>query len=343
MIPLARKLRDTGNNIFIGSGKEHLSFFSHELEGISYIDFPGFKPRYSQIVPQYITLLLQLPSLLYHIIREHYRLKTIIREYEIDIVISDNRFGLWNRKIKTVYITHMPVIPFPKPFRFLEFTGEFLHHLIIKKYNFCFIPDLPGEPNISGRLTHGKRLPGNVRFIGLLSRFTDNGFSPLNSSEKLKQTTVILSGPEPQRSLLKKKLSEILKVKGSPAVMLEGHPEIKNEIVKSENITFFNHLNTSEMKDILMRSEWIITRAGYSTIMELISINCNALLIPTPGQTEQEYLAGYLSEKGWFTSLSQRNLKTANLLFPDKDNWSETLNEKSEALLTEAIKNLLQE
>ena len=331
------------NNVFIGSGKEHLLFFSNELQGISYIDFPGFKPRYSRIVPQYITLLLKFPALLYHIIREHYRLKTIIREYEIDIIISDNRFGLWDRKIKTVYITHMPVIPFPKPFRFLEFTGEFLHRFIIKRYTFCFIPDLPGELNISGRLTHGKRLPGNVRFIGLLSRFSDNGFSPPNSSEKLQQTTVVLSGPEPQRGILKKKLSDILQAGVYPVVMLEGHPGIGNEILKSGNITFFNHLNTSAMKEMLLRSEWIITRAGYSTIMELISINCNALLIPTPGQTEQEYLAGYLSEKGWFTSVSQRNLKTATLLFPDKGNWSEIFIEKSEALLTEAIKDLLHE
>ena len=115
--------------------------------------------------------LFKTPLLLFHIFREHFRLKRIISEYSIDIVISDNRFGLWNRKIKTVYITHMPLIPFPKPLQFLEFIGISLHRVIIRKYSFCFIPDLPGEINVTGRLSHGIRLPDNVRYIGILSRF----------------------------------------------------------------------------------------------------------------------------------------------------------------------------
>lgn len=331
------------NNVFIGSGEEHLSLFRNELQGISYINFPGFKPGYSRIVPQYIILLLKTPALLYHVIREHYRLKKIISKYGIDIVISDNRFGLWNRKIKTVYITHMPVIPFPRPFMFLEFIGTFLHSLIIKKYTFCFIPDLPGELNISGRLSHGKMVPGNVRYIGILSRFSGSGYSSPEPSEKLHQTAIILSGPEPQRGILKKKLTDILKVKNNKAVVLEGRPEVKNKIVKSGNITFYNHLSTSEMKEMLMGSEWIISRAGYSTIMELISMNCSALLIPTPGQTEQEYLAGYLSEKGWFATVSQRDLKAEIILPPNKPYWPDMFNKKSEELLTETLEELLNE
>lgn len=329
------------NNVFIGSGEEHLSLFRNELKGISYVSFPGFKPGYSRILPQYIILLLKTPALLYHILREHYRLKKIIREYGINIVISDNRFGLWNRKIKTVYITHMPVIPFPKSFMFLEFIGVFLHRFIIKKYTFCFIPDLPGELNISGRLSHGKRVPGNVRYIGMLSRFSESGCPSPEPSEKLNQTTIILSGPEPQRGILKKKLTDILKVKGNKIVVLEGRPEAKIEIVKSGNITIYNHLPTSEMKEILMESKWIISRAGYSTIMELMSMNCSALLIPTPGQTEQEYLAGYLSEKGWFATVSQRDLKAEIILLPNKPRWPDMLNSKSEELLLEALEELL--
>ena len=171
MIPLARKLREMNNNIIIGSGEEHLALFRNEVPGLSYIKFTGFKPGYSSFLPQYLTLLLKTPLLLYHIIREHFRLKKIIREHSIDIVISDNRFGLWNRNITTVYITHMPLIPFPKSLRFLEFIGILLHRAVIKKYSLCFIPDLPGELNVSGRLSHRIKLPDNVRFTGILSRF----------------------------------------------------------------------------------------------------------------------------------------------------------------------------
>ena len=171
MIPMARKLLDMNQNVFIASGEEHLNLFRKELPGLTYIDFPGFKPGYSRYLPQYIPLLFKTPLLLFHIIREHYRLKRIISDYSIDIVISDNRFGLWNRKIRTAYITHMPLIPFPKPFQFLEFIGIRLHRFIIRKYSLCFIPDLPGEINLTGRLSHGIRLPENVRYIGILSRF----------------------------------------------------------------------------------------------------------------------------------------------------------------------------
>lgn len=343
MIPLARRLRDMNNNVFIGSGEEHLSLFRNELEGMSYISFPGFKPVYSRIAPQYFILLLQIPSLIYHIIKEHFRLKNIIREYGIDIVISDNRFGLWNRKIKTVYITHMPFIPFPGPFIFLEFVGRFLHRFIIKKYNFCFIPDLPGEFNISGRLSHGKNVPCNVRYVGILSRFSLSDYYAQESQEKLRQLAIILSGPEPQKGILKKKLTDILKVKKNKIVIFEGSPGANYENTESGNITCYNHLPSSEMKKILMGSKWIISRAGYSTIMELISLNCGALLIPTPGQTEQEYLARYLSGKGWFTSVLQKNIKKDNLVFPDKFDRSFMFIEKSEELLSEALKDLLKQ
>ena len=119
MIPLARKLREMNNNIIIASGEEHLALFRTELPGLTYINFSGFRPGYSRYFPQYMTLLLKTPLLLYHIILEHFRLKKIIREHSIDIVISDNRFGLWNKEITTVYVTHMPLIPFPGPVRFL--------------------------------------------------------------------------------------------------------------------------------------------------------------------------------------------------------------------------------
>ena len=342
MIPLARKLREMNNNIFIGSGEEHLSLFRNELPGLSYIKFTGFKPGYSHFLPQYLALFLRIPVLLYHIILEHFRLKRIIREHAIDIVISDNRFGLWNRNITTVYVTHMPLIPLPKALRFLEFIGIILHRAVIKKYSLCFIPDLPGELNVSGRLSHGIKLPGNVRYTGILSRFITYGPSPHENPIIFRHNTVILSGPEPQREILKHKLVTLLKDKKPITVMLEGKPGKTSEIVRSGNITFYNHLPNSEMREMITGSESIITRSGYSTIMELISLNCSALLIPTPGQTEQEYLAEYLSENRWFTTISQGEIKAGISLPSNKAIWSDEIIEQSKILLTEALKELLE-
>jgi uncharacterized protein (TIGR00661 family) len=340
MIPLAAKLRKLNYNVFIGAGQEHLSLFRTEIPGLAYIDFPGFKPEYSRFLPQYLSLLLKAPVLIYNIISEHSRLKKIIRKNEIDIVISDNRFGLWNKNIKTVYITHQPRIPFPAAFRIFEFMGILLHRSVMKKYTYCFIPDLPGNLNVSGRLSHNVRLPSNTSYIGILSRFSEIISTTEAAPVNMEHNTVILSGPEPQRDILKQKLTNILKNKKPRTVILGGRPEVASAMVQSDNIIFYNHLHSSGMKELITGSENIITRSGYTTIMELISLNRSALLIPTPGQTEQEYLARYLDEKGWFSILLQKDLKKNIPTIIRKNIPAEEIISCSKLLLEEALKKL---
>jgi hypothetical protein len=341
MIALAEKLKETANNIFIGAGKEHLSFLRKELPGLDYIDFPGYKPGYSKFLPQYLKLLADIPVLIYHIISEHQRLKKIISRHNIDIVISDNRFGLWNRKITSVYVTHMPRIPFPALFSFLEFIGISLHRAIIKRYSLCFIPDLPGDLNISGRLSHNLRLPGNVRYIGLLSRFSNiktiAGENPVN----VRHNTVMLSGPEPQKGILKQKLSDIFRNKKPVTIFLGGNPEGREQKTGPDNIIWYDHLPALAMKEVIMSSESIFTRAGYTSVMELIDLGCSAILIPTPGQTEQEYLARSLTEKEWFSTITQKELKGEINTFSVKSRWPDELTEQSKILLDKAVEELL--
>lgn len=342
MIPLAVTLQKMQCNIIIGSGEEHLSLFRKEVPGLSYVSFPGFKPGYSRFIPQYLFLLMKTPLLLYHIIREHFRLKKIIRDNAVDIVISDNRFGLWNRKVKTVYVTHLPLIPLPDALRFLEFIGVFIHRQIIKLYSFCFIPDLPGDLNISGRLSHGLKLPENVRYIGILSKFTTTGADTQENTNIFPHNTVILSGPEPQRGILKHKLAKILNEMDPPTVILEGKPDTEQTINRSGNIIYYSHLPSPEMKMMISGSNAVISRSGYTTIMELISLNCPALLIPTPGQTEQEYLAKYLSEKGWFSTITQRRLKEGISFTSSITQWTSEIVEQSKVLMADALKELLE-
>jgi hypothetical protein len=343
MIALATKLREMGYNILFGAGEKQLSFLRTEMPGLTYISFPGFSPGYSGFLPQYLALLLKIPLLLYHIILEHIRLKRIIPEYAIDIVISDNRFGLWNRHIKTVYVTHQPLIPLPKPFAWFESIGLMLHRLVINRYSFCFIPDLPGDLNVSGRLSHGLKLPRNTRFIGILSRFSGLSSSGNGSPVSFRHNTVILSGPEPQRGILEKKLADILKDREHPAVILCGEPDMPADTIRSGNIIYFNHLPGIAMKEVISESEAIITRSGYTTIMELISLNCSALLIPTPGQTEQEYLARYLSENGWFAAVSQREINRVTPLPSINSKWGNEITVESGVLLEKALKEMSEE
>jgi uncharacterized protein (TIGR00661 family) len=340
MVPLAKRLQELNHNVYFGSGEEHLNFFRNEVPGASYIHFPGFRISYSRYLPQYLIILLKSPLLLWHSVLEHMRLKRIIRDYSIDIVISDNRIGLWNSGIKTVYITHQLRIIFPFPFRFLEFIGIFITRSIIKRYTLCFIPDLAGDLNVSGILSHKIRLTDNARYIGILSRLEgfSSDYTPIPG-----KCTVILSGPEPQRSILKQKLSRILESQGKAAVILEGKPGITNESKTKNNITYYNHLSSNETVRLIKESEIIITRSGYTTLMELVSLGCSALLIPTPGQTEQEYLAASLSEKGWFRSVSQRDLDIKTDLHSTSEKRSWEIKEEGRRLLETALAELLKE
>lgn len=338
MIPLARKLMEMNNTVFIASGEEHLSLFRSELPGLSYLSLPGFNPGYSRRLPQYLSLLLKVPLLLWHIGKEHHRVKKLISDNNIDIIISDNRFGLWNRKIISVYVTHMPRIPLPRSLKFLEPAGVYLHRQIINKFTYCFIPDLPGDLNLSGRLSHGIKLPDNVRYIGILSKFNVAEQTPEIPSVA-HHDTVILSGPEPQREIFKQILVKVLKDNDTPVMMFEGKPLAENGTKKNGSITFYNHLPASKMKTIIEHSRNIITRSGYTTIMELVSLNCTALIIPTPGQTEQEYLAEYLSKKGWFSTITQNEIGS-KLVFCEGKNIHDEINRQSNVLLSKALNEL---
>jgi hypothetical protein len=343
MIPVARRLLELGHNVIIAAGEEHISLFKSELPGLNCIRFPGFKPGYSRFLPQYVTILFKVPVLVYWIVVEHSRLRKLIAENKIDIVISDNRFGLWNKNAKTVYITHMPRIPFPRWMRFMEWTGILLHRFIIRKYSMCFIPDLPGENNVSGRLSHGVKLPVNTRFIGILSRFGYTYKSVIKDTYNFPHCTLILSGPEPQRSILRKKVNDIPGDNDLKTVILEGKPSEKAGALTSGRIISYNHLPQNEMEQIISGSEFIVSRAGYTTIMELISLNCSALLIPTPGQTEQEYLARYLDKKGWFAQKSQNRLgKVMKPQFKRPIQTDEILAESRE-LFEKALEELLKD
>jgi UDP:flavonoid glycosyltransferase YjiC (YdhE family) len=341
MIPVASELIAEGHNVFIGSGKELADLFRNEVEGLKYIYFPGFTIKYSRWLPQYLKIAFSAPSFIYQIRKEHRLLKKIIKENDIDIVISDSRPGLWNKSIRTVFVTHMLRVPYPEALRFQDNRGISLIRKLISRFDYCFVPDLPGELNLSGKLSHGIGCPENVRFIGILSRFGTENMETVNSTGKY-HCTVILSGPEPQKSMLKNRLARILEKSGKPCIILEGKPGEKSLIVTRGNLSFINHLPAGEMKNIILGSEHIIARSGYTTLMELVSLRRSALIIPTPGQSEQEYLAGLMAERGWFVSANQDSLKDDLVLPGNNAVWPEEITGESSRLLRSAVKELLE-
>jgi hypothetical protein len=257
------------------------------------------------------------PFLLLAILLEHARLKRIIHATRPELVISDNRYGLWSSKVKSILITHQCRIPFPGYLRVLRYPASRILRLFIERFDLCWVPDYPGKDNLAGDLAHGFPLPSNAVFIGPVSRFSEAGIGNVDnhrsgllsaSAPPDGKLLILLSGPEPQRTVLEKIILEQVHSLTCSVVILQGLPG--KQLIKAigPKHTLVSHLPSAMMRQLLANASYVICRSGYTSLMDLVAMNKKAMIIPTPGQTEQEYLAGYLSLKGVFLTGSQENL-----------------------------------
>jgi hypothetical protein len=300
MIPVAARLMNEGHDVVFGVSERQAAFLRTDLTRAAVIHFPGFTTRYSRVLPMYLYTAFRIPAFIISLVREHRRLRYLLATEHFDMVISDNRMGLWNRGVRTVYVTHMLRIPMPPMLRFLEPAGVLIHRLFINRFDECHIPDLPHEGNLSGRLSHNVTLPANASYIGILSKYDLCSPSEMEIPTELRTLTggrwsvLILSGPEPQRSLLREKITGEWDHREGTLVVMEGRPDNNLHITCNEGIVSVPHLPPCALAALLKGSRRIISRSGYTTIMELASLGrlaSRATLLPPPGQTEQEYLA----------------------------------------------------
>jgi len=170
-VPIINALLATKKEVIIAAEGFALEFLKKKFPNLQTVDFKGINIKYSSSNSQVWAIIWQMPKIVYAIFKEHFELKKIIQKYDIQAVISDNRFGLWNKKIKTIYITHQISVKISKRYEFLNKIAYLIHCQIIKKYSQCWIPDFEGENNLSGDLSHKYPLPKNAVFIGILSRF----------------------------------------------------------------------------------------------------------------------------------------------------------------------------
>ena len=297
---------DLGQNPIIAADKAPLSFLQKEFPELEIIKLPGFDPIYSKGNSQVFKLLTSLPSAYSDFKKEHREVESIVKDYNIDAVISDNRFGCWSENVHSVFMTHQLHIQTPSLFKWTYPLINKINNNYIKHYDELWIPDNENEPSLSGILAHPADVKIKTSYIGMLSRFS----SDIQEDEKDIDYLVILSGPEPQRTILENIIvRQAHEVKGR-IVILRAKPN-HNDLPYNipDNITFFNHVDDDFFVELISKSKNIICRGGYSSLMDLISLNRSAYLVPTPGQTEQEYLADYLTKKGLFNSCRQKNFK----------------------------------
>jgi uncharacterized protein (TIGR00661 family) len=310
-VPVIKELQKNNFHVLVGISARHRDFFSSFISDVEYVIIPSFTIKY-YCRNAFISILLQLPKFFLQMIKDHFILSQMIKKKNISLVISDNRYGLYNYKIKSVLITHQVFMCLPKNLGFLRSSLYKVTAKMINRFDECWIPDINSAPqSYSGKLSHDRLLPSNYKYIGILSRFKDLKLNKMYAV--MHQALVILSGPEPQRTQFEESIYSQAESLPLKIIMIRGTPgAITGKSVS--NIAFHNHINDNDFLELIATSEFIICRAGYSTIMDLLVSGKTALLVPTPGQTEQEYLAEYLSSVQRFISVSQKEFNFAKAI-----------------------------
>ena len=303
MVPVIQMLLDEGAKVIIGADHRPLSFLMQRFPSCEFVKLPGFTPSYPKEGSMALMMLKSFPQMLAAARKAYDLLQKIITEKQVDVVISDNRYELYSEKAYCVFVTHQLDIATPGITAPAKPIIRGIINQYIRKYDELWIPDFEGEPNLSGKLSHIQKIPvGNYHFIGPLSRFSGiEAEAPSEAPEIL----ALLSGPEPQRTILEELLVSQIKASGKKAVILQGKPE-ENPEPQTGNITLMPHLPDEKMAGLIKSAGTIISRPGYSTIMDLAVLGKKAIFIPTPGQTEQEYLAERFKKEKIFYSEPQK-------------------------------------
>ena len=298
-VPIIKYFLEKDFEVIVASDGLSLEYLKLEFPQIKLIYFPNYKVNYSKSGLLFFKMFLLIPKIIFWTFKEHHILKKIMIENKVHIVISDNRFGLWNKIGYSIFITHQTRVKFPSYLKMFEWIYPLILNHIIRNYDECWIPDFKGHLNLSGDLSHKNLKLNNIFYIGPLSRFSGRG---TNEHEKSLNALFILSGPEPQRSLLEKIINDQTKDLENKFALIRG-TTLKNDL--KWDFPVYDLLNTTEMIRLINQAKIIICRSGYTSIMDLMALKKEAILIPTPGQTEQEYLARHLRKMGLFYSVSQ--------------------------------------
>ncbi len=291
----------TNNVVVLGVTKTTSLIFDEEFPQLKKVEVIPYNIKYSKALPVAVKLLLDAPRIFNVIKSERKQLEQIIKDYNINVVISDNRFGMSSKNVESIYITHQLNVQAG----IFSTIANKIHHHYIKQFNVVWVPDFENEKdNLAGKLSHHHDLK-NVSYVGPLSRLPIS-----NSKENGFDYLCLLSGPEPLRTELERVLIEKANKSDKSICIVRGTDKKLKSFV-NKNITIIDAPSANELSQWIIDAKTIVCRSGYSTLMDLHHLNKqNCVLIPTPGQEEQEYLANYWSGKSGFQVIHEKDLKT---------------------------------
>lgn len=303
-IPIIKALEKNGFTPILASDGSALALLKKEFPHLTALQLPSYTIEYAKKGENFKWKLIKNShKTITAIFDEKKRVKKWVKEYNLGGIISDNRLGVYSKKVPSVFITHQLTVLSGKT----TWISSKLHQFFIAKFDECWVPDTKDFPNLSGKLGHLSKSKLNIKYIGVLSRL---GKQELEVKYNL---MVILSGPEPQRTLLEEKIIEELQHYHGKVIFIKGKVALEQNMEQKGNITYYDFMQTEQLEKTFNESELILCRSGYTTIMDLAKLNKKAFFIPTPGQFEQEYLAKRYKREGLLPYISQDKFKIENI------------------------------
>ncbi len=306
MVPVIDYFLKAGYKVVVLASGKGYHFYKKRYKKLDIRRIPAFRLRYGKgrlgfgLMLPVVTLKFSLNFFVDRIVSRFY-----CRRFSPQMVISDNRYGIRCRRGKSIVIAHHLNIILSG--RFLRYLVRRINCLFIKAFDELWIPDNE-TLDLSGGLSHNFKCNVKKRYIGLLSRFEHYSCQQDGTYD----IVAIVSGLEPQRSMLVRQLTQIFSQSSYSVWLLSGKPE-DSASVNLHNITVLPHAADQDFCRYVKGAKYVIARAGYSTLMDLVSLERTALIIPTPGQTEQEYLADYLHGKRLFFAVRQEDFSIKKL------------------------------
>jgi uncharacterized protein (TIGR00661 family) len=304
-IPVIRELEKNGFFPILASDGAALKMLEKEFPHLLTLELPSYNIEYAKKGEDFKWKLIKnSPKMIEAIFQEKKLVKQWVIDFKLQGIISDNRLGVYSKKVPSVFITHQLNVLSGKT----TWISSKLHQHFIKKFKECWVPDFKEFPNLTGKLGHLESKNINLNYIGPLSRLEKKNLA-------LKyDLMVLLSGPEPQRTLLEQKLkNEVLLFNGN-VIFIKGVMEEKQKIEEIENCTYYNFMTSAELEKTFNESEKVLCRSGYTTVMDLAKLGKKAFFIPTPGQFEQEYLSKRYKRDGLVPYANQDDFRIENLL-----------------------------
>jgi hypothetical protein len=311
LVPFIREAMEEGHRVILAADGRSLDFLRYRFPALEWVRMPFYPVRYPSDGKFIRKLLPQIPGMIRAIRRNRKQLGRLVAEYGITRVISDNRYGLHHKGVHSVFITSQLWLMAPRGWHFGEGWVYLLHRLAIRKFTEIRIADYGHEPSLTGQLTHPRHLPRRAVYIGPVSRF--RGMTPAEPRQPLSfDVLALVSGPEPQRTLFEDLLRKVFSRTHTKALILRGLPPTSPDGEPTAhtvgNLVSLDHAPDGELLWYIIKADLVICRPGISSLSDLDCLGKEAILVPTPGQTEQEYMAAHLAAAGRFRMIHQEQL-----------------------------------